>query len=116
MDTLDRELVLEMVRAVFPDTDAEAVMKTLDEYGTESHEQGRRRVQLGILKLSEGDLEKLAYWIDIAKRDYRDILAWAEYPGEMHTDPAAMDSMTHEEVERIRTADRRQYLEWLKRK
>ncbi|MFO0848923.1 MAG: hypothetical protein U0871_10285 [Gemmataceae bacterium] len=38
------------------------------------------RVHLAILKLSGGDPAKVAEFIAAAKQDYRDVLAWAEYP------------------------------------
>jgi hypothetical protein len=41
------------------------------------------RVRRGILKLSEGRLDRVAYYADRAMSDYRDILYWAEYPNEL---------------------------------
>jgi len=46
----------------------------------------RERVQLAILKLSEGNEEKLREFFAVAKRDYRDVLFWAEYPEEARLD------------------------------
>ena len=54
------------------------VMAALDEYGTESYEREVNRVKLAILQLSEGNMEKLLYWIKTAKVDYRDPLAARE--------------------------------------
>src|SRR5215468_7997202 len=74
----------DVVRIVRRDFSAEQfadVMATLKEYGTEKWQQGIPRVQLATLKLANGDLEKLRKSIEIAKRDYRDVLAPAEYPG-----------------------------------
>jgi hypothetical protein len=42
-------------------------------------EQGRKRVHLAILKLSQGDKKELARLVDVALTDYRDVLYWAEY-------------------------------------
>jgi len=74
-----------MVRLVaadcFPSEDPEVVMWYLDQYGVEPYEMERERVQLGVLRLAQGDPDKLLYFIGLAKTDYRDILAWAEnYP------------------------------------
>lgn len=71
------------------------MMELLDGYGVESYERERERVQLAILKLSEGNEEKLREFIAVAKRDYRDVLFWAEYPEESRLD-------TPEKKERIK--------------
>jgi hypothetical protein len=57
-----------------------AVTDLLKSYnGTESG-----RVHWDILQLSNGDLEKVRYFVQAAQIDYRDILYWAEY---YDTDP-----------------------------
>lgn len=68
------------VREAFPDADHAAVMQLLNSYGTESHERERERVQLTIVKICQGDLSRLAYQVEIAKIDYRDILVFASRP------------------------------------
>jgi hypothetical protein len=62
------------------------VVELLDGYGVESYERERERVQLAILKLSEGNEEKLREFFAMAKRDYRDVLFWAEGPEESRLD------------------------------
>lgn len=42
--------------------------------------RGRERVQVAILKVSVGDVNRLMTAVAAAKRDYRDVLWWAEYP------------------------------------
>jgi hypothetical protein len=79
--------------------------------GIEPNAEERERVQLAILKLSGGDVEKLREQVRIAKEDYRDVLAYAEYPLEMESDT---EKMSPGKVEKIRRKDRKQYLEWLK--
>jgi len=71
------------------------VLELLDSYGVEPYEQERERVQLAILKLSGGSEEKLREFVAVAKRDYRDVLFWAEHP-----DKARLD--TPEKRERVR--------------
>jgi hypothetical protein len=97
----------------WPEADAQEILALLDEYGAESHESGRARVQLAILKLSEGDRERLPELVSMAKRDYRDVLAYAEYPEQMRTSAADMRKLTREEAKALRQRDRAQYLEWL---
>jgi hypothetical protein len=107
-----RELVERLVQRLFSGVPGATVLELLDQYGTESYERERDRVQTAILKLSGGDLKRLAEMVALAKTDYRDALAAAEYPLEFRASgrfetPAA-------EMDRIRQEDRRQYLDWLR--
>jgi hypothetical protein len=90
-----RDDVVAAVRKTFPESDWARVVELLDGYGVESYERERERVQLAILKLSEGNEEKLREFFAVAKRDYRDVLFWAEYPEEARLD-------TPEKRERVR--------------
>src|SRR5438270_10698172 len=81
-----RDDVVTAVKAAFAESDWPRVLELLDGYGIESYERERERVQLAILKLSEGNEEKLREFIAVAKRDYRDVLFWAEYPEESRLD------------------------------
>src|SRR5262245_27783776 len=111
MFTYDRELVVSKIRECFPAETAENVLATLDQYGTESYERERERVQIAILKLANGNLEELPRLIQVAKRDYRDVLASAEYPEAMRRDTWSIEDAR--EREKIRERDLRQYVEWL---
>jgi len=71
--------VLAAVARTFPDEDPAAVLAVLDRYGTGRLERERERVQLAILTLSRGSLERLVHYTERARRDYRDVLYWAEY-------------------------------------
>jgi hypothetical protein len=90
-----RDEVLASVHAAFPKETWARVLELLDSYGGESYERERERVQLAILKLSEGNEEKLREFVAVAKRDYRDVLFWAENPEEARLD-------TPEKKERIK--------------
>jgi hypothetical protein len=83
---------LQLFRKCFPNA---RVLELLDDYGVESYERELERVQLAILKLSEGNEEKLREFFAVAKRDYRAVLFWAEYPEEARLD-------TPEKRERVR--------------
>ena len=83
----DREDVVASVRASFSEGSWPGILGLLDTYGVESYERERERVQLAILKLSEGSEVKLREYLAVAKRDYRDVLFWAEYPEESRIDP-----------------------------
>ncbi len=90
-----REEVVAVVQKTFPESAHTRVLELLDTYGVESYERERERVQLAILKLSEGNEEKLREFVAVAKRDYRDVLFWAENPEEAKLD-------TPEKRERIK--------------
>jgi hypothetical protein len=68
--------VVAAVRLRFPQGDRDAVLRALDVYGALPHERERERVQLAIVELSGGDADRLRYFVQAAKRDYRDILSW----------------------------------------
>ncbi len=106
-----RETVLAKIRCIFPRRDPEDVLGLLDEYGADPTEPERDRVHLAILKICQeqggSGLERL---IRKAKADYRDMLAWAEYPGQMS---AAWQGGSPAERKRIIDEDRRQYDAWL---
>ena len=61
------------------------------------------------LKLAGGSLKKLKECAQAALTDYRDILAWAEYPREMRLDVRA----TSEQKAAARRADAQEYTHWL---
>ena len=90
-----RDEVVAAIQATFPESSRARVLELLDRYGVESYERERERVQLAILKLSGGSEEKLREFLAVAKRDYRDVLFWAEYPEESRLD-------TPEKRERIK--------------
>jgi len=81
-----RDDVLALVRATFPDARWQGVLDLLDTYGVESFERERERVQLAVVRLSEGSEPRLREFLAVAKRDYRDVLFWAEYPEDARID------------------------------
>jgi len=78
--------VIEAISAAFPADARERVLATVDAYGREPHEREHERVQLAIVRLSEGDEAKLGYFLSVAKQDYRDVLFWADNPAEAKLD------------------------------
>lgn len=72
--------VIERIARDFPKASRALVTELLSNYaGPESG-----RVTWDILELSRGSLEDARRFVEIAQRDYRDILYWAEY---YETDP-----------------------------
>jgi hypothetical protein len=74
--TYTRDDVVAAARAGFPNSDAAPILGVLDLYGTQSYEREKERVQLAIVALSAGDENKLLYFVQCAKTDYRDVLHW----------------------------------------
>lgn len=76
--TASLEALVSAVRQNYPPEVVPEILALLGRYGVEPHERERERVQLAVIALSKGQKHKLAELIDIAKQDYRDVLAWLE--------------------------------------
>ena len=107
-----RELVLAKVRALFSASEQEQVLALLDTYEGDTPE-GRARVQLAILKLTEGDAERVAGLVDLAARDFRDVLAPVEYPRQTALGFTGVGALSEAEREQVVREDRAQYVAWL---
>src|SRR3954471_5962339 len=106
-----RDLVLKKLRDCFPNSRAAAeALAILDSYGTQPWHSERERVQLAILKQSNGDLVRLRQLVGLADRDYRDALVGAEYLEEFQ----ASSKASPQEMAAIRKRDREQYEAWLR--
>lgn len=105
------EDVERIVRRDFPVEQFDAVMAILNEYGTERWHRESFRVQLAVLKMADGSMDRLRTWIKVAKSDYRDVLSPAEYPSQMKTGRHTSER----ERRRMSESDKQQYLEWLMR-
>ncbi|MGO4210702.1 hypothetical protein AB4Y89_06300 [Terriglobus sp. 2YAB30_2] len=57
----------------------ESARSMLLEYQTEAWHGEVERVRIGILRICQGHLERMRRLVDVAKRDYRDLLMLAEY-------------------------------------
>lgn len=103
-----------IVRRDFPAERVEEVLALLDEYGTEDWRREPHRVRLAVLKLAAGNMDRLRYQIEGAKRDYRDVLGPAEYPG-YGKRWFRIEELPPDERRRIIDADWQQYQDWLSR-
>src|SRR5579872_4026203 len=54
-----------------------SVAELLAQYGDAVHEREAERIHLLILKISRRDVERIRGLVKAAKRDYRDVIAWA---------------------------------------
>ena len=87
------------------------MITALVKYGTEEWHSEPDRVRLAALKLARGDEKQLRYYLESAKRDYRDVVGPAEYPGDMKS--RFQSKLTAEERDRISQSDSKQYQAWL---
>jgi hypothetical protein len=110
---MTQEAILEQkLRALFPEAHQHAqATEALARYGIESHEQEPVRVRLAALKLAGADLGQLRAYVDAAKRDFRDVLAWAESPAQMKADSWRLPAA---EQQALIAQDRKQYDDWLR--
>ena len=90
-----RDEVIAVAQKSFAKSAHARVIELLDAYGIEPHERERERVQLAVLKLADGNEDKLRQFVAVAKQDYRDVLFWADNPEQAKLD-------TPEKRERIK--------------
>jgi hypothetical protein len=107
--TSPAQLLARKIPQVFPDADPAEIQRVLDGYtGPE-----RPRVQLAIVKLCDEDgPDSLRRHVDTACQDYRDVLAWAEFPQQLRPD---WFSLSVTDRAKVVKADRQQYARWLAR-
>lgn len=93
------------------------VMNTLSSYGSKDWHTEVPRVRLAILKLANGDWLKVQFYVDIAMRDFRDVLGEAEYPAYVaHLNSGRrVEGLPHDEQQQVAAEDRSQYTEWLRK-
>ena len=106
--------VIRVVQRDFAPEQFDAVMTILSEYGTEDWQRGHHRVRLAVLKLAGGDLDAVRSQVEVAKCDYRDILAYAEYPDYMKMVPPS-ERIAEQDRQKIIRSDWNQYESWLKK-
>ena len=101
------------VRAIGPEQ-VDSALAALIESSAGAPDTERERVQLAVLKLYEEDSGRdLAKWARAAKADYRDVLYWAESPGEAQA--GAHSRISPERLKALRIADHEQLAAWLNR-
>jgi hypothetical protein len=112
---LRREVVEAKVKSLFPQHAPAEILQLLDNDIPSFF--GLERVQLDILKLSDGDTAKLHYYIELAKsqRDFMKVINLAERPESSKRDLHDKDLFWGEHKKEIER-DFRQYLKWLKKK
>lgn len=102
-------MITKIIKTDYPEDLWEKVEIVLNNFGTQSWHNEIDRVRIAILKLAHGDIIELQKITDAACVDYRDILAWAEYPNDMKS----FDFKDTEKQRLTRAEDKRQFSEWL---
>jgi len=104
-------ILIRKLNSMFPDAGLrEGICRELQRYGNEQHERETARVRVAILKVAGASREQIREWVDVAKRDYRDVLAAAEYPHQLRFKTWMM---ADSERNAIATDDLRQYETWI---
>lgn len=106
------KLLISKIKKIFPHKKSGEIISILNLYGTEKYEREKDRVYLAILKLCEEEmLDDPSKYVEMAKKDYRDIIAMAEYPNQYrHKNTALADA---EELNRLKQLDSEQYQRWI---
>lgn len=104
------EQINRILKRDFPSTFQKA-MEILNQYSNGE----KYRVWASLVKLSERDLIKLKENTNLAIRDYRDVLAYAEYPEYTATVGFNSEKFTQKEINEIIKRDYKQYSEWLEK-
>jgi len=91
-----------------------AVRELLARYGDDPWEREPARVRLAILKLAGGDLARMTEYLELACRDFRDVLIAAEYP--LYYQRSMRGPFGRNESAEAIEADWRQYKAWLERR
>jgi hypothetical protein len=78
--------VLDRIHKDFRVAEHKEIAKALSAYGEEPYQREQERVLLDLLGLADGDMKQVLVLLERARRDYRDIIFWAENPSESKLD------------------------------
>lgn len=114
------DIVLKKVRKSFPEKErVEAIRLLENECGSNLLRsnsdtlEGLERIRLAVVKLAQGRLPELRRQIEVAKRDWRDVINWAESSHEFGMDVVTFGKLDENTRRELRARDREQYLAWL---
>lgn len=113
MEKLSDSVVSQIILREFANEEYNRVVEMVTRYGNEHHHLEENRVRLSILKLANGDLFSLDRQVKVACVDFRDVIAAAEMPGQYKLGFTGMERLSPQELENIKSADRKQYEAWL---
>lgn len=105
------ELVDKALRYLFADPRSREEAAALVRRVCSEHDRIEARARLAVLKLSDGDLGRLADYVAEARTDWRNVLMWAESPA--YSQGSFPDTPTGRT--RAWERDQTQYESWLER-
>ncbi len=97
----------------FGDAEVALALSILEEFGKQDRNCPSPRVRVAILKLANGDLDRLLNETKNAIEDYRDVLSEAEYP--RYSREVGFNDAPEAVEQAVIDDDWRQYREWLER-
>jgi hypothetical protein len=97
----------------FGEAQVAIVLSILEEFGKQEWNRPSARVRLAILKLANGDLDRLLDETKTAIDDYRDVLSAAEYP--RYSREIGFGDVSDGAKQAVMEDDWRQYRDWLER-
>lgn len=97
---------------LFPDEELHEIMLILDDYGHDTYQQVAPRIQMAVLRMCNGKVNRLRAYMDTARGDFRDVLAVAEYPRQFRNGMIDSEAKTSEAD--AATKDYEAYQSWLK--
>ena len=105
------KLLPRLLEKLFPrEEERELVVDILEQYGHEGFHPEKDRVRIAILKLGGRSPDRIRYFTLQACRDYRDVLAGAEYPNQIGHYP--WREKDPERQAKLEAEDREQYRLW----
>jgi hypothetical protein len=111
---VSREDVERIVRRDFPAHLHDSVQRELGGYKSLGAKEVER-VQLAILKLSNGKFDQIRRFVSEANGDYRDVIAPAEYPRLNALGFVGVEKLSQLERKQLSEDDWRDYQEWFSR-
>jgi hypothetical protein len=106
-----RSDVLRVAAREFPGDQTFEVLRLLGGCASSADEGIRDRIHAAVLKLAGGNIECLRQMIEIAKADFRDVIAPAEYPRYLNAQNPSRLSAPEQQA--IFDADWAEYHAWL---
>lgn len=106
-----KDIFARKMSTIFPNLEVrEQAKRELIRYGKEKPERESYRIYIAILKVAGPSLEDIRQWVNIAKQDYRDVLASAEYPNQINQ---KVWELSEDEQQKIENIDTEQYRKWI---
>ncbi|TGM16528.1 hypothetical protein EHQ82_17020 [Leptospira selangorensis] len=106
-----KKLLKVKISELFPDlNNQKKVLIELEKCSLGNSKIEKERVFLSIVKSSNGNIDKIRDLVTVAKKDYRDVLAWAENPNKMSHEFTTNKKINSE----LEKKDKEQFKKWIK--